>query len=266
MNVRVSIRATRWPIIAALTWLLAMDLGAQETVRPAPGQWAIGAELGGNAARGNSSYTTLTSGLRFTHRNKKEFELDWASTFTYGESSETVIARRTVTTLKADNHPDATWSPFIFTTFESDRIRRMNFASNTGVGAKWRLYRDSGGGASISIAAIHSYKSLVQLAPVASTVGAPTFNEPQRSTARISIRPKFARRSAAGVSFEQTTFWQPVYNIVGNYDLESTSRLGFATSKIGTVFFQHTYRADSRPPIGIKRDDQQMIAGIKLQF
>src|SRR3954468_8879120 len=111
MNVRVWSRTTRCPAIAAALMLSSIEIFAQESVRPAPGQWAVGAELGGNAARGNSSYTTLTSGLRFTHRNKKEFELDWASTFAYGQSSEKVIARRIVTTLKADNHPEATWSP-----------------------------------------------------------------------------------------------------------------------------------------------------------
>src|SRR5439155_372059 len=64
----------------ALLALLALPgrLTAQD-VNVRVDRWALGTELGLNAARGNSSYTMLTSGLRLTHLNKKLFELDWAS-------------------------------------------------------------------------------------------------------------------------------------------------------------------------------------------
>jgi hypothetical protein len=263
MRVRAPFHATRRAALAAALLAASLDAKAQEP-GPKPGSWAIGAELGGNAARGNSSYSMLATALRFTHLNKRQFELDWASGFTYGQSSETVIARRITTTFKADVHPADTWSPFIFTSIERDRIRRTDLVTNTGVGAKWTYFRNPAGGASFSVAAIHTYKSITQSATLSSRLPAP--DEPRRSTARISLRPKFVQKNAAGVSFDQTTYWQPVYNLLDDYSFESTSRIGFATSRIGTVFFQHTYRQDSRPPLGIKRDDQLMVAGIKLQF
>jgi hypothetical protein len=248
-------------VMAGLLVLSASRSSAQD-VSARPERWAVGAELGLNAARGSSSYTMLTTGLRFTHINKQQFELDWANVLTYGESNETVIARRMTTTLKADVHPTSTWSPFVFASLESDRIRRVDLAATEGAGIKWTAFRNVPGSVSISLAGIHSYKSII---PVPETT-LPATGDPRRSTARVSLRPKIIQRHPSGVSFEQTTFWQPVIDGPADYTIESSSRIGYATSKNGTVFFQHTYRMDSRPPIGVKRDDQLMVAGIKVQF
>jgi hypothetical protein len=261
MNVTIRIRATSGAVMAGMLALSGSRIAAQDNI-PRPDRWAVGAELGLNAARGSSSYTMLTTGVRFTHVNKKQFELDWANAVTYGESNEKVIARRMMTTLKADVHPLATWSPFVFASAESDRIRRVDLATNEGAGVKWTFFRNVPGSVSVSLAGIHNYKSIVP-APTSTT---PATESPRISTARLSLRPKIIQRHPSGVSFEQTTFWQPVVNGPEDYTVESSSRISYATSKNGTVFFQHTYRMESRPPIGVKRDDQLMVAGIKVQF
>jgi hypothetical protein len=252
-------RVTRYGATIAGAVFLALSSVAAQDVTPVPGRWAVGAELGLNAARGNSSYTMLTSGLRFTHLNKKQFELDWTLGLTYGESNESVIARRMVTTLKGDFHPEATWSPFVFGSLERDRIRRIDLLTNSGAGAKWTYFRNTPGAASISLAALHSLRSI---RPSSTT----TAIEPRRSTARLSLRSKIVQRLRSGLTVEQTSFWQPAMNTMADHTIEATSRAGYAVSKKGTLFVQHTYRLDSRPPTGVGREDQLLVAGIKLQF
>ncbi|HET9423989.1 MAG TPA: DUF481 domain-containing protein [Gemmatimonadaceae bacterium] len=231
---------------------------AQETT-PVVDRWAIGTELGLNAARGNSSYTMLSTGLRFTHLNRKQFEFDWASALTYGESNGNVIARRMSTTLRGDYGPAATWSPFIFGSVERDRIRRVDLLSNAGVGAKWTFFRNRAGAASLSGAGLYSYRSI-------RATSATTTVEPTQRFVRASLRPKIAQKYASGFSFEQTTFWQPEVGNAPDYNIDAATRLGWSPSKTSTLFTQYTYRFDSRPPTGVKREDQLMVAGIKLQF
>jgi hypothetical protein len=227
---------------------------------PAADQWAVSTELGVNAARGNSVYSMLTSGLRVTHLNKKQFELDWGTSLTYGESNGKVIARRMLTGLKADYRPLANWSPFVFTTVERDRIRRLDLLSTTGAGAKWTYFRNAAGAASVSLAAIHSYKAIVVQTPPAPGI------EPRKTIARLSLRPKVVQRHASGMSFEQLSFYQPAFDDPADYMIESATRLNFVVSKTSSMFLQHTYRADTRPPIGVKREDHLLVAGVKVQL
>lgn len=235
--------------------------GSAQAPSPAPpiDSWAIAGDLGLNAARGNSSYTMLSTGLRVTHLNKKEFELDWSSGLTYGESNGDVIARRMTTALKGDYRPAATWSPFVFASIERDRIRRLDAYVNAGGGTKWTFLRNPRGAASLSLAALYSMKDLV--APAA-----PAPPDPVQRTARLSLRPKIAQKYPSGFSFEQTTFWQPDIRNTADYNIDAATRVGYSPTKTSTLFMQYTYRVDSRPPSGVKREDQLMVAGVKLQF
>ena len=221
---------------------------------PAPpvDAWAIGSELGLNAARGNSSYTMLSTGLRVTHLNKKQFELDWSSALTYGESNNAVIARRMSTALKGDYRPTATWSPFVFASVERDRIRKIDALANAGVGAKWTFFRNTAGAASLSAAGLFSRKDIV--------------NDTAQDAWRLSLRPKVVQRLSSGWSVEQTTFYQPEIGNASDYNLDAVTRVGFSPNKMSTLFAQYTYRVDSRPPTGVKREDQLMLAGVKLTF
>jgi hypothetical protein len=246
----------------AVTIALCASVAGAASAQDAPAvvdRWAVGSELGLNAARGNSSYTMLSTGLRFTHLNRKQFELDWASALTYGESDGKVIARRMVTGIKGDFHPAATWSPFVFASVERDRIRRIDALANAGAGAKWTFFRNKQGAASLSTAALYSYKQIL----AASTTAAA---DPAQRVWRASIRPKIVQRLANGFSFEHTTFWQPEIGNAGDYNIDASTRLGYSPSKMSTLFTQYTYRVDSRPPSGVKREDQLMVAGIKLSF
>jgi hypothetical protein len=229
-----------------------MAQAAPTPVRPPVDSWAIGSELGLNAARGNSSYTMLSTGLRVTHLNKKQFELDWSSALTYGESNNAVIARRMSTALKGDYRPTATWSPFVFASVKRDRIRKIDALANSGAGAKWTFFRNKAGSASLSAAGLYSRKDIV--------------NDTAQVAWRLSLRPKVVQKLSSGWSIEQTTFYQPEIGNASDYNLDAATRIGFSPNKVSTLFAQYVYRVDSRPPTGVKREDQLMLAGIKLSF
>jgi hypothetical protein len=250
--------SARIAVAVVLSAACGSRLAAQDA--PVVDRWAIASELGLNAARGNSSYTMLTTGLRATHLNTKEFEFDWSSALTYGESNGTVIARRMQTALKGDWRPAGTWSPFVFASVERDRIRRVNTLSNAGAGAKWTWLRNARGTASLSAAALYAYKEILPANPPKPT------DELVQHTARASLRPKIIQRFTSGFSVEHTTFWQPDIANTADYTIDAVTRLGYSPSKISTLFTQYTYRVDSRPPAGVKREDQLMVAGVKLQF
>ena len=250
-----------WRVVAVLIALtLPAARGSAQDTKSDTAQWAVGVEVGLNAARGNSSFTTLTSGLRFSHLNRSRYEAEWASAMTYSETRSTVLARRIVTGLKLDLIPQAVWSPFLFTSVERDRIRRLNLLTSNGAGVKYTFYRTAITALSLSAAALYVNKDVMPGASI--TIG----GEPKASTARLSLRPKIVRKVPLGFSFEQISFWQPVFGQIGDYNLESGSRVGYAVSKSSTFFLQHTYRFDSRPPIGVKREDQLLVAGIRAQF
>jgi len=248
--------------VAASTLLITRAAMAQSAPASPPTGWAIGAEAGLNAARGNSSYTTLSTGVRFSHLDKKQFEFEASGGITYSESNNKVMARRILGGLKGDLHPQATWSPFVFATAERDRIRRLDLLTNGGAGAKWTYYRNPRGAASMSAAGVYTYKSITPSATPPATPG----SEPRQSTARLSLRPKLVQKYASGLSVEQISFWQPVLGNVHDYTVEANSRLGFAVTKTQSIFAQHIYRLDSRPPVGVKREDQLMLVGLKIQF
>ena len=68
--------------VAALVALMPAAPVVAQVAKPDTSQWAIAVELGLNAARGNSNFTTLASGLRFTHLNKKRYEAEWGNNVT----------------------------------------------------------------------------------------------------------------------------------------------------------------------------------------
>jgi hypothetical protein len=226
--------------------------GAPAAVAPVPDRWAVVSDLGLNAARGNSKYTMLSTGLRVTHLVKKDFELDWATALTYGESDVTVIARRMSTALKGDYRPTATWSPFAFASVERDRIRKIDALANAGAGAKWTFFRNAAGTGSLSAAGVYSHKDVIA--------------DTTQKAWRLSLRPKVAQKFVNGYSIEQVTFYQPELGNPGDYNVDAVTRLGYSPSRAATLYVQYTYRDDSRPPSGVKREDQLMLAGVKLGF
>lgn len=221
----------------------------------------MSADLGLNAGRGRRSYATVTSGLRVSHVNRRQFELESSSTVTYVEAEGDVVARRLVTSLKGDWRPQATFSPFFFLSMEQDRIRRLALLSSGGAGMKWIAVRNAAGAVSLSAATLFTIKALSQSDITAREAGT---RDPQRLTLRASIRPKVVQQFPSGLAIEVTPFWQPVIGRAGDYMIDMSSRVGYQLGARQSMFVQYTYRKDSRPPSGVVGEDQLLVFGIKL--
>lgn len=225
-----------------------------DTARPArPDRWAAALDLGFNAATGNSRLAILSTTLRIKRLETRTVELEWSATYRYGESRGRVMARNASTTLNLDLTPRARVSPFAFTTVERDPFRRLEVRSNTGSGVKYTLRRAPDGSASLSIAGLHSYEQF-------------TTEEPIRRDARWSVRGRFDQRLGRSVRVESTTFYKPLWDRGGDYNVQVLSKLSSKISERLALTLTHEYLYDSTPPAGVSREDQRFQAGATVEF
>lgn len=220
---------------------------------PKPDRWRAALDLGFNASTGNSRLTVLSTTVRVRHLQTQNFELEWAATYRYGESRGDVVARNASTSLNLDVSPKANVSPFAFATVEHDPFRRLDVRSNTGAGVKYMLYRRERGSASLSVAGLHSYEGF-------------TTDQPTRTDARWSARAKLDQRIGGGARFESTTFYKPVWDRGGDFNVQVLNKLSSKITERLAMTLTHEYLHDSTPPSGVAREDQRFQAGATLEF
>src|SRR5690606_14777723 len=66
---------------------------ADTEAEPPPDLWSFAAEFSFTDQSGNKTLRLLTGGLKFSHRDKKAFELDGNLQSRYGQSEGEVVAR-----------------------------------------------------------------------------------------------------------------------------------------------------------------------------
>ena len=221
---------------------------------PAPDRWAAAVDLGFNAATGNTRLLLLTTGLRIRHLETESFRLDWGVTFRYGESRGAVVARSAQTSLNFDLAPKSMWTPFVFATFEHDPFRRLDLRSNTGSGVTHSLYREEDGEVTVSAAALYSHE------------GFTVSTQPTRNDARWSMQAKINRRIGPSVKIENASFYKPVWDRGGDYNMQSVTKLSSKITERLAMTLSHEYLKDSTPPEGVRREDQRVQAGLTFEF
>jgi hypothetical protein len=88
---------------------------------------------------------------------------------------------------------------------------------------------------------------------------------PSRTNARWSGRGR-VRRQFGKARIEHTSFFQPVFDQLHDYNYDATTRLGTKVSDRVSLTLTHVYRNNSVPPEGVVREDQSFQAGITVQF
>lgn len=237
--------------------LLAAPAAAQEPASPAPeprpDKWKAALDVGFTGSIGNTRLAVLTTAVRVKHLQTQIMELDWVASYRYGESDGEVVQRNASTTLTMDVSPRAKWSPFAFATIERDPFRRLDLRSNTGSGLKYTFYRTERGAASMSVAGLYSHESF-------------TNDRPERKDARWSARFKIDQRLGSLLRIENTTFYKPVWNRSGDFNIQLQSRLSTRVTQRVAITFTHEYLHDSTPPAGVAREDQRFQAGATIDF
>jgi hypothetical protein len=221
-------------------------------------RWAVQVDFGFNGSSGNTRLAVLTSGFQVRHLITDEFKLEWSALYRYGESEGSVVARNMKTVLSGDFGPDALLSPFFFGTVERDPFRRLRVRADGGGGAKVTFHSSRAGEASFSTALLYSHERFTP-AEDGEALAA-------RTDARWSMRARARRRLADRFRAEHTTFYQPVWDRVADYNVDALTRITAQLNDWLAIGLTHNYRFDSTPPPDVLRADQSIQVNLTVQF
>lgn len=241
--------------LPATVW--GQDPVPEPELPPSPPSWSLGMDLSFSGASGNDRTLLLISGLKLTHLRTDRFEFEWSGDVRYGRSEGREVARRLRTGVKLDISPQARWSPFIFSTAERDPFRKLDVRASGGAGVKHILWQSDAGSASLSAAGLFSYEA------VEPEDGVPA--GPSEQVARWSWRLKADRKLAEHVRLEHTSFYQPIWDRLGDYLIEARSGLTVRVSERVGLSLGHQFDRDSTPAQGVLKDDHVVTAGLSLQ-
>jgi hypothetical protein len=234
--------------------LLSPALAAQDAGEE-PDRWAAEAALSLNSSGGNQSLTLITTELGLTHLRTDAYELDLGTRFRYGRSNGEDVAQDLSGSVTLDLWPAATWSPFLFATGEKDPFRRLEVRVTGGAGLKRTFWQEDWNEASLSAAVLYSYENL----ELADSMG-----DGVTQTARWSGRGRVRREIREGTRFEQVVFFQPAWDRLADYLLESRSTGRVALSEALAVTASVIYERDSTPAPEVEPDDWSVALGLSL--
>ncbi len=245
-------RAVALVLLAAC--LAVAPSSAQEEEAPDP--WQVQLQLGLNGASGNSSFSILRVGVDAVRTETDDYELELAGVYRYGTNEEDVIADDARASLKLDWRPQATWSPFVFAEGARDEIRNLDLRVSGGAGVKWAFLKGERAQASLSLAALAEYENF----DVEPGLGDPE----SRSLGRWSARFKGARTLGEGTEIENVSYYRPVMDEFGDYEVEITNTLSTSLMENLTLAVEHVYLHDEVPPPGAEKDDQKYSVLFRL--
>ena len=206
---------TRAALTLIIATLSASALPAQDSIPAAarPPAWKASVDFGFNFASGNSSFTTLSSGVRVTRIPTATSEFEWSAGIEYGENQGVVVEKRIVSSAKYDYLPKHRISPFTFATAEQDDARKIDLQAYGGAGLKLTLWQSEQGKASVSGAVVYNYETFTNPKLVVA---------PSERTTRWSARFRGVRKFGKALELDNTTFYQPVFRSDADYNLNAT--------------------------------------------
>lgn len=236
-----------------LVLLLAGPLVAQE--EEDADRWSAEARLALAASGGNEDLTVFTTSLGLTRLETDAYELALKTRFRYGRNDGQKVAENLHGELNLDLWPAATWSPFLFATGEQDPIKQLEARLNGGAGLKRTLWQEDWNEVSLSGAMLYSYENL----EVPDSLG-----DGINRTARWSFRTVARMELGTGSKIQQTVFFQPAYDRLEDYQLESVTDLRVALSERLAFTTVLLYQRDNTPAPDVKPDDYSITVGLSL--
>ena len=229
-----------------------------QVVQEAPDRWALAVDFGFHGQVGNTQLVALSSGFQLRHLETQKFEFQLSANYRYGRSRGEIVARSTQMRVTVNARPQARWSPFIFSSADRDRFKRLDLRSSGGGGLQYRFWRSDRGRASLSTAALYDYESFTQ----------PTATAPDgtRHNARWRVLLEAETRIGEQARVKHASSWQPVWDRASDYDVEVTTSFATRVTERVSMTLNHVYQHDSLPAEGVKRDDQRLVAGLRLDL
>lgn len=241
--------------LAALCHPLHVTAQEEEQPDTAQKQWSAEAGLTLQASGGNQSLTAFTATAALGHLQPDVFEANLNGRFNYGEAEGERVAENLRGELTVDLWPQATWSPFLFATGEQDPIKRLEARLNAGAGAKRTFWQDGWSEVSSSVGLLYSYEDLA----VADSLGTGVTN-----TARWDFRVTGRRELGTGSRLEQVVSFQPEWDHIEDYQLESVTRFRLALSEWLSLATEVLYQRDNTPAPEVGPDDYSISVGLSL--
>lgn len=238
----------------ALALMLALPLAAQEP-EPDPERWGAEVALSLTSSGGNEQLTVLTTEIGLTHLDSAVYELGLDGRFRYGRSEGQDVAQNLRGAVNFDFRPAARWSPFLFATGEQDPFRKLRLRVTGGAGIKHTFVSTETDEVSLSGAVLYSYENL----EVADSLGDGISRE-----ALLSWRARGRRALSEGSRVEQVVFYQPAWNDLGDYRIESRTSGRVALSERLAFTATAIYERDSTPAPEVEPDDWSLAVGLSL--
>lgn len=233
----------------------ATGAAAQETEESE--SWRAEAGLALTSSGGNENLTVITTEFGITHLETERYEMALGGRFRYGRSEGEDVAQNLRGTANVDLYPEAGWSPFLFATAEQDPFRKLDVRLNSGGGLKRTFWRDEWDEVSLSTAMLYSYENL-------DVMPADSVGDGITQTARWSVRSRARRRLGEGSRVEQIVYFQPAWNYVEDYLLESESSVRVALTQSLAVTSTLLYSRDSTPALDVDPDDWSIAVGLSM--
>src|SRR5690606_4511418 len=223
-----------------------------------PDRWRMAVDLGFNGQVGNTQLVALSTGFQLKRLEKQHFEFELSAGYRYGRSRGETVARSAQTRVTVNMFPQARWSPYVFSTAERDRFRRLDLRSNGGGGMRYRIWNSQNGRVAFSAAALYSYENFTS-SQTANPDGT-------RQDARWNVRVEAERRIGNVAKITHASAWQPVWDHSSDFDIEMTTTLATRVTESVSMTMNHVYQHDSLPPAGVKREDQRLVVGLRLDL
>jgi hypothetical protein len=217
--------------------------------------WSAETGLSLQASGGNENLTVFTTSVGLTRLQTDVYEADFSGRLRYGETGGRKEAHNLRGDLSFDLWPEAAWSPFLFTTGEQDPIKKLELRLNGGFGAKHTFWEEGWNEVSLSGAVLYSYENL----EVADSLG-----NGVTQTARWSWRVRGRREIGAASRLEQTIFFQPAWDQLKDYQLESITTVRVALSERLSYTTTLLYQRDNTPAPEVKPDDYSLTVGLSM--
>jgi hypothetical protein len=225
----------------------------------APAPWKITIDFGFSFASGNTNLSIWNTDVSVARLPSAQSEFEWTASLDYGRNRGTLAERRVSSGAKFDYLPQRTISPFTFVNVEQDEVRQIDLQTFGGAGLKFTFWRSDAGKASISGALVYNYETFMTPSLASTPV-------PSERNARWSVRFKGARRFGTALQVENTTFFQPVLDAPGDYNVSAGTLISSKATSHVALFLRHLYRRDSTPRVGVRQADQRFSGGLRLGF
>lgn len=239
--------------LAATSAALGQEPEAEEVDR-----WAFVFDVGFNGQTGNTEVAVLNTGFRVTHLQKEDAEFEWSASYRYGWSQGDVVAQQARSSLKFDLYPNQPWSPFVYTQVDHNPISKLDVRTSGGAGVKYTVLQGPRKQEySVSVAGLYNYENYARgrSAPIRS-----------RQEPRMSWRLRGAQPLGKDADVGHTTFFQPVWDRPGDYDIEAKTTASAMLREGVFLSVEHVYRNDSTPVEGVLREDQWLTVGLRFKF